>query len=225
MKKENQISQRMNNHPLFNRFNPLKLWILPLLLIIFSFKGENNSLWYEPGVNHSFTSQNADNPNETITFNLIYDQLGNAIVSKTTSMGTANPKSHVFANWSSVQITSTNNLHFDYYNDPQFKWYIIYFKNENGFRVCNELGSGGSSGSSGDATVECDCDISNGNNPIPDCDVSALVSNQTMNIQCVVKQNCMACKKPRLVRGNSTISGTGETVDFLVFQARSATFQ
>jgi hypothetical protein len=142
MKKETRISHRMINLPFFTRFNLQRVWILPLLLIIFSFKGENKPLWYEPGVNHPFTSQNADNPNEKITFNLIYDQLGNATISKTTSTGVVTPQSHVFTDWNSVQITSTNDLHFNFTDHPQFNWYIIYFNNENGLRVYKELKSG-----------------------------------------------------------------------------------
>ncbi len=58
------------------------------------------------------------------------------------AMGTANSKSHIFANWKSVQIKSTNDLHFDYSDDTNFNWYIIYLKNRKGLGVYKELKSG-----------------------------------------------------------------------------------
>ncbi len=201
-----------------------KYLLIPVLFFISSFSKESpNSAWYSPGQIHQFSAMNSENPTEKITISLTYDQFGNASISKSTTIGSILQTSHIFSNWKSIQMDENNNLNFSYSIDSQFNWYILYFKTDLGLRVCSELGSGGSSGSEGDAKIVCDCDASASSEPNADCDVSAITSGQTISAQCIVKMGCMACKKPKLVKGNISVLGTGGNTDFLVFQAKSAT--
>lgn len=129
---------------------------LCIILLCFAFTIQAQS-WYTPGTNYVFESKSQSNPQQVVKLTLVYDNQGNATITKTTRNATGNDATRTctFGPSGELSITSSQNEpdKIKYIYSTSNKYYLISFDTYTSQRM---------TASDGTVTVICTCKFGDG---------------------------------------------------------------
>lgn len=150
--------------------------------------------WYSVGTVYQFESKSAVNPQEVITFRVVYNAQGDAAITKSTRAATSQDKQKIFSFGPQQELMisfiqgQTNPTVYTYSTNN--KYWIIPFDNYVSLAMPGT-----------ETTITSTCFGSDGS-----CDVSTIIDNGGTCSTCVPGANCINCK---MNISNSTFANTG----------------
>jgi hypothetical protein len=153
---------------------------------------------------------------------IVYNTAGDAIISRTMVSNSSETPFYtaIYGSILATQVTEYPDSLYFWLNaiPPNYVYYWIPFDTGSAAGIVN-ISSGGNHDGPPDGVIICDCALGNQQG---DCDVSAMLSGNILNVTCAVKEGCARCKTPKLVRSGGIM--VSEQAGMLVL-ARTLTIQ